>query len=86
MNCPACNSTKIKVTVNSQIHSCKTCGAIFGTTYLGESYGLVLPYMAKDQVAPEKLRYYDLTCLGSEGITRRHGWFDPETRLIHQVG
>jgi hypothetical protein len=30
--------------------------------------------------------YYDLTCLGSTGLTRRHGWYNPVTKLITQVG
>lgn len=85
MNCPACSSKRI--TFFGQAYRCKKCDAIFSETiYLGDSYSLVKPWFAKDPVDPKKLRYFDFTCLGSEGITRRHGWFDPETRLVHQVG
>ncbi|MBW1992119.1 MAG: hypothetical protein JRI59_08400, partial [Deltaproteobacteria bacterium] len=55
--------------------------------YLGESYQYVLPWFAKEEVPVERLRYFDFTCLASgDRVVRRHGWYDPETRLIHQVG
>lgn len=85
--CPACGGKRTKADPERiQIRHCTRCEAIFGTCYLGDSYSLVLPYWADKEVAPEKLRYYDFTTLGSEGIGRRHGWYDPETRLTHQIG
>ena len=54
--------------------------------YLGESYELVLPEFETGETAREDLRYYDLTCLGSKGLTRRHGWYNRRTRRIVQVG
>jgi len=88
--CPACNSRRIKKnqTVND-VHFmkvCSKCNAVFGSCYLGESYKIVLPYMTDKEPSAENLRYYDLECLGSEGIQRRHGWMDIETKLIVQVG
>lgn len=86
MKCPACNSKRNKVTKIVGVYECKKCGAFFGKCYKGESYEIVLPYMAKKEVSLEKQRYYDLICLGSDGITRRHGWFDTTTKLITQAG
>lgn len=88
MACPACNSLKNKTRddLGVQIYECKECGAIHGTCYLGESYGIVKPYMTADKNADERARYFDFITLGSAGVGRRHGWFDPQTRLITQVG
>jgi hypothetical protein len=89
MFCPACNSKKqrrFNPARYAQVYECRTCGAIHGTLYLGDSYSLVLPYMTDKPVPPEKTRYFDFVTLGSKGIDRRHGWFDPETRLVVQIG
>lgn len=88
--CPACSNTKgnkpFKAARSTGVEQCGACGAIFGQCYLGDSYAIVLPYLAMEEVPPEKLRYFDLDCLGSRGIERRHGWYDPETKLVHQIG
>ena len=89
MACPACNSTKnrpYRPERFTQIYECRTCGAIHGTCYLGESYEIVRPYMTDKDVPPEKTRYFDFITLGSKGMDRRHGWYDPETRLVVQIG
>lgn len=86
MTCPACNGKRFRSTALIQVQECRTCGAIFGTCYRGDSYTLVSPYMATENVPAERLRFYDLTILGSEGISRSHGWYDPSTKLVHQVG
>jgi hypothetical protein len=90
MKCPACNNGKrLKEIRAFTVMECPKCRAIFSGNcylYLGESYSYVLPYFAKEEVPPEKLRYYDFMCIGSMGIMRRHGWYDPATKLIHQVG
>jgi len=58
--------------------------------YKGDSYAIRLPWFADDDelknTPPEALRYYDLTLLGSEGIERVHGWFNPASKRIHQTG
>ena len=56
--------------------------------YLGDSYSIVKPYFAPNanEIPTEQTRYYDLTTLGSQGIGRRHGWFDPQSRYIVQTG
>ena len=92
MKCPACKQQKgIKeVKPMAWVYECPRCGAIFNDRphlYLGESYEYVLPYWAKADAPVEQLRYYDFTCLASGNkIVRRHGWYDPETKLIHQTG
>lgn len=84
MSCPCCNSHKSIPESNHGIQSCCKCGAVFGQCYLGESYNIVFPYWHKGN--PIDVRYFDLVCLGSQGIVRRHGWYDPVSRRVLQVG
>lgn len=86
MECPACSGKRHDATELIRVYRCKRCGAIFGECYLGDSYRLVLPYWAEADVPAERTRYFDLMTLGGEGIQRRHGWYDPETRRITQTG
>lgn len=85
MECPACGGKRHE-TIKTQVYRCRRCGAIHGTCYLGESYELVLPFWATEEPPAERICHFDLTCLGSEGITRRHGWYDTETRRVVQTG
>lgn len=86
--CPGCNGEPGEQTKVKGVFTCQGCGGIFGTCYLGESYTLVKPNLRRaSKEADERARYYDLTCLGSGNkITRRHGYYDPKTKLITQVG
>jgi hypothetical protein len=84
-NCLACSSTNT-TPVKGQIHRCNECDAIFGTCYLGESYEHVLPEWETGEVPEGAERYYDFMCLGSKGLSRRHGWYYPETKRITQTG
>ena len=67
---------------------CRKCGALYTpagrSIYLGESYAVVSPYMTDGDL--DGAVYYDLLTIGSEGIRRRHGWYDPRTKRILQVG
>jgi hypothetical protein len=85
--CPAC-SHKLGYLLPgyARVYRCAKCEAIHGSCYLGDSYTLVQPYMIDKEPHNGQIRYYDLDCLGSAGVRRRHGWYDPETRLIVQVG
>lgn len=92
MNCKCC-SKKISMKFASMpykgimgVYECPKCGAIQGECYKGQSYQIVLPFFSKNEVPNDEWVYYDLTVLGADGIERRHGWFDPATRLITQVG
>jgi ribosomal protein L37AE/L43A len=84
--CPGCGHTLVRPTEQSRVFTCAKCGAIFGDCYLGDSYAFVLPFMIAKEPHTGEMRYYDFTCLGSNGLTRRHGWFDPATKMIVQVG
>jgi hypothetical protein len=60
------------------------CGAIHGTCYKGEGYEFYLPYWHE---GPDgETVYVDLELLGSDGVTRFHGWINKQTRKIVQVG
>ena len=84
--CRACNNDRRNKQIGIDVYQCGKGGAVFGTCLLGGSYRFVLTYFSKEDVPLERTRCYDFTALGSEGIDRRHGWFDPETKLIVQVG
>lgn len=85
-HCPACNGKRRNPTAQAGVFECRRCGAIYGDCTKGDSYALVSPVMTPSPVPPERCRYYDLTVLGSDGVARRHGWFDTETRRIVQIG
>lgn len=89
MECPACSSKRVKRVDGSWwMYRCQKCQAVFGDTYLGDSYAVVKPWFhpQADSVPQDAIRYYDFTCCGSAGITRRHGWYDPATGYIIQTG
>jgi hypothetical protein len=85
--CPACSHMKGRE-LKPFVYECGACSGIFSDhIYLGESYELVKPFVSPEPDVPqERMRYFDFTCLGPKGITRRHGWFDTATKLIVQVG
>ena len=87
--CRACDNTRGNKLVPGfhSVYSCGACEALFGNCYLGDSYTLVLPHFHSDPNFPaDQQRYFDFSTLGSNGNQRRHGWFDPQTKLITQVG
>jgi len=89
-SCPACSHVRGNKADAKGVYTCKSCGGIFhnsGYLYLGDSYTYVLPqWDAEGACRIEDQRYFDLTVLGSKGIERRHGWFNPATKRITQVG
>lgn len=87
MTCPGC-SGNVKLDAGKMVGRCERCGGLVGECYLGDSYGLVEPRFHPDpnSVPDERHRYFDLTCLGSKGVTRRHGFYDTVTKLVLQVG
>ena len=87
MICAACNGGCRKSSVHPSVYECTRCGGLNSDCiYLGESYGIVKPFFTTDPTADERAKYFDFTCLGSNGVVRRHGWFDPTTGLLTQVG
>lgn len=86
MQCPACNSKSLTEIKTASVYTCDDCGAIFGQTHLGDSYAYVKPMFVSEESPVEEIRYFDFTCIGSDGVTRRHGWYHPSTKKIVQVG
>ena len=97
MNCPCCGKRISLKDMNTPyvgsngreimgVYEHSRCGAVLGTCYKGESYGVYLPYWAPAGTPLENQRYFDLTVLGSDGVNRVHGWFDSVTRMITQTG
>lgn len=91
--CPACSHTKgrqvrLHGRLLAQVFECAACGGLHGTCYKGDANDLVLPYFAPGELVneSERVRYFDLTTLGSAGVQRVHGWYDPATGYIVQVG
>lgn len=93
--CPCCGVSQkhAKDTKDDRagnVVQCGKCSAIFtrgdSAIYLGESYAIVLPRFTTDASADAHSIYFDLMVLGSKGLERRHGWFDPRTKLITQTG
>lgn len=85
--CPCCSDKRMKpVEAHPGIYSCGACDAIFGDCYLGDSYAIVHPQWADPNTPTEQTRYFDFMCVGSTGVTRRHGWYDRATRRIVQTG
>jgi hypothetical protein len=65
------------------------CGALYTTRaiYRGDSYQAVLPgWDGVGACATGEERYFDLEVLGSDGLARRHGWYNPTTKRITQTG
>ena len=88
MNCPACSAPESDSTTTEVrgIVVCGGCGARYTVerVYLGDSYRIVKPQWA-DRCSSRAV-YFDFDVLGSGGVGRRHGWFDPTTGLITQTG
>lgn len=85
--CPACGDERYYDSPKHHaLAECAACGCVHGQLYLGDSFGVVKPSMTCNPASDARAVPYDLTCLGSGGITRRHGFFDPLTGLITQVG
>lgn len=86
--CPACSHAIVhEHKTHWRVHQCSACTAIFGDLYLGDSYNFVLPRFTDDPAADSRARYFDFTTLGGDNTrSRRHGWYDPTTKLITQIG
>jgi hypothetical protein len=88
-SCPACSCKRRKKFTGCSatcLYTCAKCDAVYGECYLGESYEVVKPWFSAENVPTERVRYFDFLTLGSQGIARRHGWYDRETGLIVQTG
>jgi len=86
--CPGCSepvSTGTKL--GAGVVECAGCGGVISTyaIWLGDTY----KYVSNDwdpKGSFDGARYYDFSYLGSKGLGRRHGWFNPATKGIVQTG
>ncbi len=83
--CRSCSNGRRNKKIGAGVYQCGKCGALYGTCYLGDSYEYVLPHFSREEVPADRTRHFDFTTIGST-VGRRHGWFDPVTRLITQTG
>ena len=86
--CSCCNNNTARVVLNDQGHEtslliCAGCGALLGHCYRGDSP--VLMTFSPD-TTPAEQTYFDLDLLGSGGITRTHGWYNPADMKVVQFG
>ena len=83
-HCPTCGRRGLKA-VGDAVRTCPKCGAIFGQCSLDESYVYVRPrYILR--TSPAEWRYFDFLIVEGDEVYRRHGWYDPATRCITQIG
>lgn len=88
--CPGCSEPSSTVTPignHGAVVRCASCGGIYTRwpIYLGDTY----KYVSNDwdpKGSFDGAVYYDFIYLGSEGVGRRHGWFQPKTKGIVQTG
>ena len=87
-SCPACSSTSSRAHDLSGVRVCAACSCIFTERAIlrGDSFTIVLPSWDEAGIPIEDERPFDLTVVGSAGVERRHGWFNPATRRITQTG
>lgn len=88
--CPGCSCTTYRETSFgvANVVRCNGCGGIYTLEriYLGDSYRLVKPQWDDTDCPAEKWQYFDFDVLGSDGPSRRHGFYNPGNRKITQVG
>jgi len=85
--CPACSAKKA-TDLACGVVECVECGAVYTTHHipLGRTYSFVLPYLDDGNCPAEEWKYFDFDFLSSKGLGRRHGWMNPATKLITQIG
>lgn len=67
-----------------QLWSCPGCGGLIGEVTESEVRALVdLNMWAEEPVDPAAIRYFDLLVAGRRRV---HGWYDPRTRKVVQIG
>jgi hypothetical protein len=82
--CPACGCSDFTTDKNG-MNTCDGCNAIFGEfKSLAETRNYVYQRWFKGDKEPDHTVYYDFTYMN--GKKRTHGWFDPITKTITQIG
>ena len=84
--CGACSSKTFPFRINGVwVDRCSVCGGINSESIsMEESYKIVTPYMTTKEVPADQTVYFDF--MNVERTERRHGWFDPKTGMVVQVG
>jgi len=87
-HCPGCSEpVETGTRLGPGVIECAGCGGTITTRpiWLGETFRYVSNSWDPEG-SFEGARYYDLTYLGSKGLGRRHGWYQPKTKGIVQTG
>ena len=90
--CPACSNEGMVGTKYPTVWICERCSAVFGSVAdEAQSYEIVKPMFlqedGRDLLAEGLGQYFDLMHVDADGnLQRRHGWYDPQTRMILQTG
>ena len=87
MTCTACNHSHFSPTAHHSVITCNGCGGVQGTIARGDVTQFVhLHRWHTGDERPEALRFFDFTILGSEGVSRSHGFFHAVTKDVVQFG
>lgn len=82
--CTACSGT---LKAEGRVKRCRKCGGLhIDHIYMGDVYAHVKLGTLVDPPDGADLRYFDITYVGSDGLHRAHGWYDPQTLLVAQYG
>ena len=89
--CPACSGRRhVHVGVNGRtfpsLYSCERCGCVHGSGYKGDVLSVVLVGTLRGESASGESLPFNVEMVGSDGVTRSHGWFDPVDGVVHQYG
>jgi len=82
-SCVACSGSLVG---SGQVRTCSRCG---GVHVEARSIGFALSVVDFSVLAPQapEERYFDVTYPDANGARQRvHGWYDPTTRKMTQIG
>lgn len=86
--CPACSSWERHPRSQAddmRVFVCRACGCMYGNCQNGASFTLVKSAWSKRKSRGTEVPF-DLMDTDHGVRYRRHGWYDPKTGLITQVG
>jgi hypothetical protein len=89
--CRACSSTLFKVHKNRIFKICLHCGGYSGEGHPYKIHETIKMIWEQEESKPEDLRFFDITIIdeGFGVVPQRqsiHGWFNPTTKLVNQIG
>lgn len=86
--CRCCNSYDLNIIgmdKNGYLAQCNDCDAIFGRVTEKTYNFFVKPYWHPNADQADR-RYFDFDIIDADQPTRYHGWYEPKSGLICQVG